>query len=147
MTLPDNLSLRIDTACRWANSHSPEWQRVPPGSLLLRKSRKPPDAKVSCPSGCWRIIVISLPSAVLFQPVRKIFKLCQGGKLLWIHELRGMACTLPRYVNAPRFLTNSNHKKINCVNLFMRLNEFSSVRHIYIARACREGYLPCLSKE
>ena len=46
----------------------------------------------------------------------------------------------------PRFLTNLSHEKVNIVKLFMRLNEFSSVRHINIARACREGYMPCLRK-
>ena len=40
----------------------------------------------------------------------------------------------------PRFLTNLTHEKVNIVKLFTRLNEFSSVRHINIARACLKGY-------
>ena len=44
-----------------------------------------------------------------------------------------------RYIDVPRFLTNLSHEKMNIVKLFMRLNEFSSVRHINIARACLEG--------
>ena len=50
--------------------------------------------------------------------------------------LIGMAYTLNRYIDVPRFLTNLSHEKMNIVKLFMRLNEFSSVRHINIARAC-----------
>ena len=58
-----------------------------------------------------------------------------------------MTYTLHRYIDVPRFLTNLSHEKMNIVKLFMRLNKFSSVRHINIARACLEGYMPCLSKE
>ena len=46
-----------------------------------------------------------------------------------------MTYTLNRYIDVPRFLTNLSHEKMNIVKLFMRLNEFSSVRHINIARA------------
>ena len=55
-----------------------------------------------------------------------------------------------RYIDVPRFLTNLSHEKMNFVKLFMRLNEFSSVRHINIARACLEGichaYKKCINK-
>ena len=55
-----------------------------------------------------------------------------------------------RYIDVPRFLTNLSHEKMNIVKLFMRLNEFSSVRHINIARACLEGichaYKKCINK-
>ena len=74
------------------------------------------------------------------------FKQCQGGKLRWIHKVEGMTYTLNRYIDVPRFLTNLSHEKMNIVKLFMRLNEFSSVRHINIARACLEEYMPCLIK-
>ena len=46
-----------------------------------------------------------------------------------------MTYTLNRYIDVPRFLTNLSHEKVNIVKLFVRLNEFSSVRHINIARA------------
>ena len=55
-----------------------------------------------------------------------------------------------RYIDVPRFLTNLSHEKMNIVKLFMWLNEFSSVRHINIARACLEGichaYKKCINK-
>ena len=39
----------------------------------------------------------------------------------------------------PRFLTNLSHENIYAVNIFMRLNEFSSVRLISIVRTCLKG--------
>ena len=57
-----------------------------------------------------------------------------------------MTYTLNRYIDVPRFLTNLSHEKVNIVKLFRGLNEFSSVRRINIARACLEGYMPCLQK-
>ena len=54
-------------------------------------------------------------------------------------ELKGMAYTLYRHINEPRFLTNLSHENIYVVNIFMRLNEFSSVRLIYIVRTCLKG--------
>ena len=56
-----------------------------------------------------------------------------------MHELKGMAYTLYRHINEPRFLTNLSHENIYAVNIFMRLNEFSSVRLIYIVRTCLKG--------
>ena len=64
----------------------------------------------------------------------------------WIHKIEGVTYTLHRYIDVPRFLTNLSHEKMNIVKLFMWLNEFSSVRHINIAQACLEGYMPCLQK-
>ena len=50
-----------------------------------------------------------------------------------------MAYTLYRHVYEPRFLTNLSHENIYVVNIFMRLNEFSSVRLISIVRTCLKG--------
>ena len=50
-----------------------------------------------------------------------------------------MSYTLNRYIDVHRFLTNLSHEKMNIVKIFMRLNEFSSVRHINIARAACKG--------
>ena len=50
-----------------------------------------------------------------------------------------MAYTLYRHIDEPRFLTNLSHENIYAVNIFMRLNEFSSVRLIYIVRTCLKG--------
>ena len=50
-----------------------------------------------------------------------------------------MTYTLNRYIDVPRFLTNLSHEKMNIEKLFMGLNEFSSVRHINIARAACKG--------
>ena len=52
-----------------------------------------------------------------------------------------MTYTLHRHIDVPRFLTNLSHEKVNIVKLFMRFNEFSSVRHINIARARLEEYM------
>ena len=50
-----------------------------------------------------------------------------------------MAYTLYRHVYEPRFLTNLSQENIYAVNIFLRLNEFSSVRLIYIVRTCLKG--------
>ena len=50
-----------------------------------------------------------------------------------------MAYTLYRHVYEPRFLTNLSHENIYAINIFMRLNEFSSVRLISIVRTCLKG--------
>ena len=56
-----------------------------------------------------------------------------------MHDLKGMAYTLHRHVYEPRFLTNLSHENIYAVKIFMRLNEFSSVRLISIVRTCLKG--------
>ena len=56
-----------------------------------------------------------------------------------MHEPKGMAYTLHRHVYEPRFLTNLSYENIYAVKIFMRLNEFSSVRLISIVRTCLKG--------
>ena len=117
-------------------------------ATFAAQKQESPDAKVSCPSGCCRIIKAYLycQSSIILLSSWKIsnFKLCQSRKMQWIHKIEGMTYTLNRYIDVPRFLTNLSHEKMNIVKLFMWLNEFSSVRHINIARACLEEYMPCL---
>ena len=89
-----------------------------------------------------------LPIPIILLSSQKVghSKLCQSGNVQWIRKVEGMTYTLHRYIDVPRFLTNLSREKMNIVKLFMRLNEFSSVRHINIARACLEEYMPCLQK-
>ena len=44
--------------------------------------------------------------------------------------------------NSLPYLSTVCHENIYAVNIFMRLNEFSSVRLISIVRTCLEGYVP-----
>ena len=110
------------------------------GATFAAQKQESPDAKVSCPSGCCRIIKAYLycQSSIILLSSWKIsnFKLCQSRKMQWIHKVEGMTYTLNRYIDVPRFLTNLSHEKMKIVKLFMWLHEFSSVRHINIARAC-----------
>ena len=50
-----------------------------------------------------------------------------------------MIHTLYRHIDEPRFLTNLSHENIYAVNIFMRLNEFSSVRLAITPRLFKEN--------
>ena len=120
------------------------------GATFAAQKQESPDAKVSCPSGCCRIIKAyrycpsSINSATFVE--NRSFQTVPKQKGAMNTQSRRHDIYPHRYIDVPRFLTNLSHEKMNIVKLFKRLNEFSSVRHINIARACLEEYMPCLQK-